>query len=101
MLKSVTLSLSAALLLSASAMPASAFEREGGNSGGNHHNHGDDVNGSDQRVPVPTGKEGGAGVPGPVEGVGLPFLLAGGALAVTLAMRKRAGRESASGDRAS
>ncbi len=100
MLKSTTLAITAALVLSASAMPAFAFERGDGHGGGKHHND-DSEDNSGNGIPFTRDREGGAGVPGPVEGVGLPFLLAGGAVALAIAMRKRDDSAAASDDRAS
>jgi hypothetical protein len=63
--------IAAAVLVSA---PAVAFaERENGGGGGGGE------------------REGGRGVPGPVEGTGLPFIMAGGAVALAVALRRRRG----------
>jgi len=100
MLKFASLVFAAALTLSAGVAPVLAFE------GGQHGGPGNQGNGDGQGN-GPGGNGGGengsrdgpnnfgrnAGVPGPVEGVGLPFLLAGGAAAVAAAFtsRKREG----------
>ena len=100
MLKSTTLALTIAAALAAGALPAVAFA-EGGNNGNNSgFNGGDGNKGGDggdhgHRHHGPTNNGSNGAVPGPLEGVGLPFLVAGGALAAVMVMRKRSGSNPA------
>ena len=100
MLKSATFAFTITLALSVSALPALSLDREGGNrGGGEHHQGGGEHEGGGRGGPTGRGTSG--AVPGPVEGVGLPFLLAGGALAAAMISRKRSNGGAASGEQAS
>jgi len=94
MLKSATLALTIAAALAAGALPAVAFADDGHNHG---NNSGDGGDGGDHghRHHGPTNNGSNGAVPGPLEGVGLPFLVAGGALAAVMVMRKRSGSNPA------
>ena len=87
MLKSATVALTIAAALAAGALPAVAFadgrDHHGNHGGDGNHHHGPTNNGSN------------GGVPGPLEGVGLPFLIAGGAMAAVMVMRKRSASNTA------